>query len=77
MRRWRDGRATPGQLAPRVRWQSSWLKGSRAPAGHSASMSPGELRDLGAVDLAVYSVVADTPTPSLDEPLRQALQRRQ
>ena len=40
MRRWQDGRATPGQLAPRVRWQSSWLKGSRAPAGHSASMSP-------------------------------------
>ena len=27
------------------------------------------LRDLGAVDLAVYSAVADTPTPSLDEPL--------
>src|SRR5271165_6617952 len=29
------------------------------------------LRDLGAVDLAVYSAVADTPTPSLDEPLRR------
>ena len=31
----------------------------------------GGLRDLGAVDLAVYSAVADTPTPSLDEPLRR------
>ena len=29
------------------------------------------LRDLGAVDLAVYSAVADTPTPSLDETLRR------
>ena len=29
------------------------------------------LRDLGVVDLAVYSAVADTPTPSLDEPLRR------
>ena len=30
-----------------------------------------ELRDLGAVDLAIFSAVADTPTPSLDEPLRR------
>jgi membrane-associated phospholipid phosphatase len=29
------------------------------------------LRELGAVDRAVYSAVAATPTPSLDEPLRQ------
>ena len=29
------------------------------------------LRDLGAVDLAIYSAVADTPTPALDEPLRR------
>ena len=29
------------------------------------------LRDLGAVDLAVFSAVAETPTPSLDEPLRR------
>ena len=36
----------------------------------------GGLRDLGAVDLAVYSAVADTPTPSLDEPLR-LFERRQ
>ena len=29
------------------------------------------LRELGAVDRAVYSAVATTPTPSLDEPLRR------
>jgi undecaprenyl-diphosphatase len=29
------------------------------------------LRELGAVDRAIYSAVATTPTPSLDEPLRR------
>src|SRR5260370_41756542 len=29
------------------------------------------LRELGAVDRAIYSAVASTPTPSLDEPLRR------
>src|SRR5579872_3231285 len=29
------------------------------------------LRELGAVDRAVYSAVAATPTPALDEPLRR------
>ncbi len=29
------------------------------------------LRQLGALDRAVYSAVAATPTPSLDEPLRR------
>jgi membrane-associated phospholipid phosphatase len=29
------------------------------------------LRELGAVDKAIYSAVAATPTPSLDEPLRR------
>ena len=29
------------------------------------------LRELGAVDQAIYSAVAFTPTPSLDEPLRR------
>src|SRR6476646_4691181 len=29
------------------------------------------LRELGALDRAVYSAVAATPTPSLDEPLRR------
>jgi undecaprenyl-diphosphatase len=31
----------------------------------------GGLRELGAVDQAIYSAVAATPTPSLDEPLRR------
>jgi membrane-associated phospholipid phosphatase len=30
-----------------------------------------DLRQLGAVDQAIYSAVASTPTPSLDEPLRR------
>src|SRR5690348_13641985 len=29
------------------------------------------LRELGAVDRAIYAAVATTPTPSLDEPLRR------
>ncbi|WP_405064757.1 hypothetical protein OG558_22745 [Kribbella sp. NBC_01510] len=29
------------------------------------------LRELGAVDLAVYEAVADTPTPELDGPARR------
>jgi membrane-associated phospholipid phosphatase len=31
----------------------------------------GALRELGAVDQAIYAAVAATPTPSLDEPLRR------
>jgi membrane-associated phospholipid phosphatase len=31
----------------------------------------GALRELGAVDRAVYRAVADTPTPDLDEPFRK------
>ena len=31
----------------------------------------GALRDLGALDQAVYSAIAATPTPALDEPLRR------
>jgi undecaprenyl-diphosphatase len=38
------------------------------PARQRAAVA---LRELGAVDLAVYSAVAATPTPSLDEPLRR------
>jgi membrane-associated phospholipid phosphatase len=38
------------------------------PGGRRAA---GALRELGAVDHAVYSAVAATPTPSLDEPLRR------
>jgi len=38
------------------------------PAGQQAARG---LRELGAVDRAVYAAVAATPTPSLDEPLRR------
>ena len=33
------------------------------------------MRELGAVDMAVYSAVAATPTRSLDEPLRRLTPR--
>jgi len=41
--------------------------------GHRDKASPWAmaLRELGAVDRATYVVVAETPTPSLDEPLRR------
>ena len=38
----------------------------RAPSGWAEA-----LRELGAVDRAVYEAVADTPTPELDEPFRR------
>jgi len=39
--------------------------------GPVRQQAAGWLRELGAVDRAVYSAVAATPTPSLDEPLRR------
>jgi membrane-associated phospholipid phosphatase len=39
--------------------------------GPARRRAAAELRELGAVDRAVYSAVAATPTPSLDEPLRR------
>ncbi len=44
------------------------LADSREPEG---DRSDRVLRQLGAVDRAVYGAVADTPTPDLDEPLRR------
>ncbi len=41
------------------------------PAGPVRERAAQVLRELGAVDQAVYSAVAATPTPSLDEPLRR------
>jgi membrane-associated phospholipid phosphatase len=41
------------------------------PGGLPRRRAAGALRELGAVDRAVYSAVAATPTPSLDEPLRR------
>jgi membrane-associated phospholipid phosphatase len=45
----------------------------RVPAGQapSANLLVGALRELGAVDRAVYEAVARTPTASLDGPVRQ------
>jgi len=39
--------------------------------GPARARAAAELRELAEVDLAVYSAVATTPTPSLDEPLRR------
>jgi membrane-associated phospholipid phosphatase len=41
--------------------------------GHREEASPWAtaLRELGAVDRATYAAVAETPTPSLDEPIRR------
>jgi len=48
------------------------LADSLAPLGGQAGQQAAEgLRELGAVDRAVYSAVATTPTPALDEPLRR------
>jgi membrane-associated phospholipid phosphatase len=41
------------------------------PAGPVRRQVSEALRELGAVDQAIYSAVASTPTPSLDEPLRR------
>ncbi len=39
--------------------------------GQLRSRPASGLRELSAVDRAIYSAVAATPTPSLDEPLRR------
>ena len=44
------------------------LAGGGGPARRQIAR---RLRELGAVDRAVYAAVAATPTPSLDEPLRR------
>ena len=53
-----------GALAERLADRLAQLGG---PVRQQAAES---LRELGAVDRAIYSAVAATPTPSLDEPLR-------
>ena len=48
------------------------LAGTFGPLGGSVRQRAAEgLRELAAVDRAVYSAVAAAPTPSLDEPLRR------
>jgi membrane-associated phospholipid phosphatase len=41
------------------------------PGGPVRQRVAAGLRELGAVDQAIYSAVASTPTPTLDEPLRR------
>ena len=47
---------------------ADWLAQLGAPVRREVAEG---LRELGAMDRAIYSAVASTPTPSLDEPLRQ------
>ena len=56
---------TAGTVAQRL---ADGLERRGGPARRRAA---GTLRELGAVDRAIYSVIATTPTPSLDEPLRR------
>jgi hypothetical protein len=42
-----------------------------APRGPAVQSLTEALRELGAVDRAVYEAVARTPTPTLDEPVRR------
>jgi undecaprenyl-diphosphatase len=42
-----------------------------APRGPAVQFLTEALRELGAVDRAVYEAVARTPTPTLDEPVRR------
>jgi len=56
---------TAGEAAQRL---ADELARGGGPARQRAA---GRLRELGAVDRAIYSAVAATPTPSLDEPLRR------
>lgn len=43
----------------------------RLDAGSSRPTLTAVLRDLGRLDLAVYRAIAQTPTPTLDQPLRR------
>ena len=47
---------------------ADWLAQLGGPARQQVAAG---LRELGALDQAIYSAVAATPTPSLDEPLRR------
>ena len=61
----REAPADAGAVAQRLAGKLAQLSGPiRRQVGEA-------LRELGALDQAIYSAVASTPTPSLDEPLRR------
>jgi hypothetical protein len=66
----RDNAREPaaGAVATAAQRLATGLARRDGPVGRRAAQG---LRELGAVDRAIYSAVAATPTPSLDEPLRQ------
>ena len=66
----RDSSREPaaGASVAATQWLADELAQRGGPVRQRAAAA---LRELGAVDRAVYSAVAATPTPSLDEPLRR------
>jgi membrane-associated phospholipid phosphatase len=66
----RDSARTPAAGAAGVAVQRL-ADGLARRGGPARRRAAGGLRELGAVDRTVYSAVAATPTPSLDEPLRR------
>jgi membrane-associated phospholipid phosphatase len=66
----RDSARTPAVLAAGGVAQRL-ADGLARRGGPVRRRAAGRLRELGALDRAVYSAVAATPTPSLDEPLRR------
>ena len=67
-----DSAHTPASDAAGVRAVAQRLADGLGRRGNQVRGRASEgLRELGAIDRAVYSAVAATPTPSLDEPLRR------
>src|SRR5580692_1258046 len=66
----RDSSREPaaGASVAATQWLADELARRGGPVRQRAAAG---LRELGAVDRAIYSAVAATPTPSLDEPLRR------
>jgi membrane-associated phospholipid phosphatase len=66
----RDSAREPAAGATRAAAQRL-ADGLTQQGGPGRQRAAQRLRELGAVDRAIYSAVAATPTPSLDEPLRR------